>query len=48
MEVVVEKCGCGVVVASNEGHEVKGEVLCFDCYGDVMDEGLFGDPFGEW
>lgn len=41
------KCGCGERL-TDEAHEVNGEVVCFDCYGDIMDEALFGDPFGEW
>lgn len=45
---VSEVCGCGEIVESDEGHEIQGKVLCFDCFEVEMDEALFGDPFGEW
>ena len=41
-------CGCGEVIHSDEGHDVLGELLCFECFDEVMGEKLFGDPFGEW
>ena len=38
----VEKCDSCGEVAGEDSHEIKGEVLCLDCYGDVMDDILFG------
>lgn len=47
MEEIIEKCDCGNEI-DEESFEIKGEVVCFDCYENIMDECLFGDPFGEW
>lgn len=50
MDNLIELCeSCGEdCMVEGGGHEVKGELLCLDCYGDVMDDALFGDPYGEW
>ena len=55
MDNLIELCNCcgEDVAVEGGGHEVKGDLLCLDCYGDSADEALFGDPlfgdpFGEW
>jgi hypothetical protein len=48
-DIVSEVCGCGEVIeADDDSFEVKGEVMCFECWCECMDESLFGEPFGEW
>ena len=36
------ECKCGTQVEDNDGHEIGGEVMCHECYCDIMDEVLFG------
>jgi len=50
MDNLIELCNCcgEDVAVEGGGHEVKGDLLCLDCYGDSADEALFGDPlFGD-
>jgi hypothetical protein len=49
MEKTVEACeACQEDFCGDGSHEIKGEVICFTCYEEIMDDALFGDPFGEW
>jgi len=49
VKTVTEKCeSCEEEFCGEGDFEVRGEVVCFTCYEDAMDDALFGDPFGEW